>query len=98
MRNDPAATAPSGGSDDLTTPRQPRQNLVASPAIPIPKFRRGKIGQADLNLLVGVRRLADAETVAIAHISNRSGEGLSMPRRQSSLAGVGLRCRDSGQR
>ena len=29
MRNDPTATAPSSGAADLTTPCQPRQNLVA---------------------------------------------------------------------
>ena len=98
VRNDSAAAAPGGGATDLTPPRQPRQNVVASPAVPFPKFRCIEVGQADLDPVVGVRRPAYAEAVAVADISNCSRERLPMPRRQSSLTGIGLRCGDSGQR
>lgn len=89
MRYDPATTAPSSGAADLTTPRQPRQNLVASPAVSFSKFRSVKIGQADLNPLVRVGCPADAEAIAVSNISNRSSERFPIPRRKASLAWVG---------
>lgn len=98
MRHDPAATAPSSGAADLTPPRQPRQNLLASPAVSFPKFRGVEIGQADFNPLVGVGCPAYAEAVAVTNISNRSGERLAMPRRKASFAGVGAGHRGRRQR
>lgn len=98
VRNDPAATTAVGGATDLTTPRQPRQKLVTSPAVPLSQLRCVKVGQADLNPFGGVRRLADAQAVPITDIPNHSGERLSMPCGQAALAGVGLRCFGSHQR
>ena len=90
VRHHPTATASGSRAVHLTPTCQSCQDVPRPSAVPLSKFRRVEVGQADLDPVVGIRRPADAEAVAVTDIANRSGERLPMPCRKASLARIGV--------
>lgn len=83
-----AAATAFGCAYDLTSKSQTFEHRMSRGSAGSVQLRGVKIGEADFNPLIGVRRSADTEAIAVSHISDEARKLDAGPRGESAFARI----------